>query len=187
MTIEQSYETMPDDLPQPADDGACNHLVGMRLPHLGLQSTAGSLVNLAELKGRLVIYCYPMTGQPGVPLPHGWDEIPGARGCTPQSCAYRDSYAQIQDLDTDVYGISTQSTQYQSEMADRLHLPFKVLSDENLEFSKALRLPTFTVDRNQLLKRLTIISNNGNIEAVNYPVFPSDSDPKWVIGQISGE
>lgn len=166
---------LPTDLPVPQDDGACNHLVGMPLPNVALLATDGSMVNLSQLAGRLVIYCYPMTGQPNVPLPEGWDQIPGARGCTPQSCAFRDHYQELQALHANVFGLSVQSTEYQREMATRLHLPFQVLSDEQYQFQKALNLPTFVAAGMTLLKRVTLISHQGRIEAVHYPIFPSDS------------
>lgn len=172
---------LPMDLPVPHDDGACNHLVGMALPNIVLLATDGSMVNLSQLPGRLVIYCYPMTGQPNVPLPEGWDQIPGARGCTPQSCAYRDHYQELQALNVNVFGLSVQSTDYQREMATRLHLPFLVLSDAQYQFQKALNLPTFEAAGMTLLKRVTLIANQGLIEAVHYPIFPSDSDPAWVL------
>ena len=175
---------LPTDLPVPQDDGACNHLVGMPLPNVALLATDGSMVNLSQLAGRLVIYCYPMTGQPNVPLPEGWDQIPGARGCTPQSCAFRDHYQELQALHANVFGLSVQSTEYQREMATRLHLPFQVLSDEQYQFQKALNLPTFVAAGMTLLKRVTLISNDGQIEAVHYPIFPSDSDPAWVLDYL---
>ena len=140
-----SYDTMPDDLPRPIDDGACDHLIGMQLPNIDLIATDGSLVNLSAQSRKTVIYCYPMTGKPGVPLPDGWDEIPGARGCTPQSCSFRDHHAELSALGADVFGLSTQDTEYQQEMAERLHLPFPVLSDANFEFCEAMRLPTLSL------------------------------------------
>jgi len=142
------------------------------------------MVNLSQLPGRLVIYCYPMTGQPKVPLPEGWDQIPGARGCTPQSCAYRDHYQELQALNADVFGLSVQSTDYQREMATRLHLPFPVLSDAQYQFQMALNLPMFEAAGMTLLKRVTLIANQGRIEAVHYPIFPSDSDPAWVLDYL---
>jgi len=175
---------LPTDLPVPQDDGSCNHLVGMPLPNVALLATDGSMVNLSQLAGRLVIYCYPMTGQPNVPLPEGWDQIPGARGCTPQSCAFRDHYQELQALNANVFGLSVQSTEYQREMATRLHLPFQVLSDEHYQFQKALNLPTFVAAGMTLLKRVTLISHQGRIEAVHYPIFPSDSDPAWVLDYL---
>ena len=175
---------LPTDLPVPQDDGACNHLLGMPLPNVALLATDGSMVNLSQLPGRLVIYCYPMTGQPNVPLPEGWDQIPGARGCTPQSCAFRDHYQELQALNANVFGLSVQSTDYQREMATRLHLPFQVLSDEHYQFQKALNLPTFVAAGMTLLKRVTFISHQGRIEAVHYPIFPSDSDPAWVLDYL---
>lgn len=178
---------LPTDLPVPQDDGACNHLVGMPLPNVALLATDGSMVNLSQLAGRLVIYCYPMTGQPNVPLPEGWDQIPGARGCTPQSCAFRDHYQELQALNANVFGLSVQSTDYQREMATRLHLPFQVLSDEQYQFQKALNLPTFVAAGMTLLKRVTLISHQGRIEAVHYPIFPSDSDPAWVLDYLKNK
>jgi peroxiredoxin len=175
---------LPTDLPIPQDDGAANHLVGMRLPSISLSTTAAKQLNLGEVRGRLVIYCYPMTGQPNVALPDGWDQIPGARGCTPQSCSFRDHYQELRDLGADVVGLSVQSTEYQKEMADRLHLPFPVLSDVDYKLQQALRLPTFVAAGMTLLKRITLIVNDGVIEAIHYPIFPSDSDPAWVIDYL---
>lgn len=178
---------LPGDLPIPQDDGAADHLVGMRLPAISLETTTHSQFNLGQTQGRIVIYCYPMTGQPNVPLPDGWDQIPGARGCTPQSCSFRDHYQELRSLGADVVGLSVQSTEYQQEMADRLHLPFPVLSDADYRFQQALRLPTFVAAGMTLLKRITLIANDGVIEAVHYPIFPSDSDPAWVIDYLKNK
>ena len=175
---------LPTDLPIPHDDGSTNHLKGMKLPHISLNATNGKTVHLGDIKGKLVIYCYPMTGQPNVPLPDGWDQIPGARGCTPQSCSFRDHYQELQALGAEVVGLSVQSTEYQKEMVDRLHLPFPVVSDANYLFQQALNMPTFEVAEMTLLKRVTLITNNGVIEAVHYPIFPSDSDPAWVMDYL---
>jgi peroxiredoxin len=175
---------LPTDLPIPEDDGSTNHLKGMKLPQISLQATNGKTIHLGDIKGKLVIYCYPMTGQPNVALPHGWDQIPGARGCTPQSCSFRDHYQELQALSAEVVGLSVQSTEYQKEMADRLHLPFPVVSDAKYQFQKALNLPTFEAAGMTLLKRVTFIANNGVIEAVHYPIFPSDSDPAWVMDYL---
>jgi peroxiredoxin len=175
---------MPDNLPIPQDDGACDHLVGESLPDLQLVSTVDDLVNLAKLSGRIVVYCYPMTGKSNVPPPEGWAEIPGAMGCTPQSCSFRDHHVELCALGTQVFGLSTQDTAYQKEMMERLHLPFKVLSDDQLIFCDSLRLPTFKFENKTLTKRVTFIANDGVIEAVHYPIFPSDSDPEWVINHL---
>jgi len=175
---------LPVDLPIPQDDGAADHLLGMRLPKILLTTTAGKQMNLGEIPGRLVVYCYPMTGQPNVALPDGWDQIPGARGCTPQSCSFRDHYQELQMLGAEVVGLSVQSTEYQQEMADRLHLPFPVVSDMDYQFQRELQLPTFVAAGMTLLKRITLIANDGVIEAVHYPIFPSDSDPAWVINHL---
>jgi peroxiredoxin len=175
---------LPTDLPIPQDDGSTNHLKGMKLPHVSLNATNGKTIHLGDIKGKLVIYCYPMTGQPNVALPDGWDQIPGARGCTPQSCSFRDHYQELQALGAEVVGLSVQSTEYQKEMAERLHLPFPVVSDANYQFQKALNMPTFEAAGMSLLKRVTLIANNGVIEAVHYPIFPSDSDPAWVMDYL---
>jgi peroxiredoxin len=175
---------LPTDLPIPQDDGAADHLVGMRVPTLLLNASTGGQLNLGAIQGRLVIYCYPMTGQPNVPLPDGWDQIPGARGCTPQSCSFRDHSQELGSLGAKVVGLSVQSTEYQQEMVDRLHLPFLVVSDIDYQFQRALQLPTFVAAGMTLLKRITLIANDGVIEAVHYPIFPSDSDPTWVISYL---
>ena len=175
---------LPANLPVPLDDGSTNHLKGMKLPKISLQATNGKRIDLADIKGRLVIYCYPMTGQPNVALPDGWDQIPGARGCTPQSCSFRDHYQELQALGAEVIGLSVQTTEYQKEMADRLHLPFPVVSDLEYQFQKALNMPIFVTAGMTLLKRVTLIVNHGVIEAVHYPIFPSDSDAAWVVSYL---
>lgn len=180
-----SYQDLPENLPVPEDDGACDHLIGSRLPDIALPTTNGDFVNLSRQKKITVVYCYPMTGRPGVPLPDGWDDIPGARGCTPQSCSFRDHYSELSALGADVFGMSTQDTNYQKEMVERLHLPFPVISDSKREFCEALGMPVFDVDGNRLMKRVTIIAREGNVAAVHYPVFPSNSDPEWVISYLS--
>ena len=173
---------LPPNLPRPVDDGACRHLPGMRVPDIALPSTAGSMVNLSSLSWRRsIVYCYPRTGVPGEALPKGWDLIPGARGCTPQSCGFRDHYSEIRDMGAEVFGFSTQDTDYQREMAQRLHLPFEVLSDAGYKFCDALRLPTFEVEGMRLVKRLTLMILNGVIETVFYPVFPPDKSAVEVI------
>ena len=176
---------LPADLPAPVDDGACAHLPGMAVPVIALPSTAGREVVLAETgRPRTVIYCYPRTGVPGQPLPAGWDAIPGARGCTPQSCAFRDHHAELAALGAEVFGLSTQDTAFQREMAGRLHLPFEVLSDEALRFARALRLPTFEVEGMVLIRRLTLVLRDGAVETVFYPVFPPDRSAEEVIGWL---
>ncbi|HET7263416.1 MAG TPA: peroxiredoxin [bacterium] len=173
---------LPPDLPVPVDDGAAAHLSGMRVPPVALASTAGGTVDLSSLKGRTVVYCYPRTGRPDQAVPDGWDQIPGARGCTPQSCAFRDHYAEFERLGTRVFGLSTQTTGYQQEAVTRLHLPFALLSDKDLELTRALRLPTFEFvwafgnQPAELIKRLTMVIRDGRIEHVFYPVFPSNMD-----------
>ena len=175
---------LPTDLPIPEDDGATAHLKGMHLPNVSLLATNGLSIDIGAIQGWLVIYCYPMTGQPNVALPDGWDQIPGARGCTPQSCSFRDHYQELQNLGAEVIGLSVQTTEYQKEMVERLHLPFPVVSDANYQFQKALNMPTFVAAGMTLLKRVTLIAHNGVIKAVHYPIFPSDSDPAWVINYL---
>lgn len=176
---------LPDDIPAPLDDGATDHLPGTRLPSVPLISTAGEPVDLSKLPGRTVVYCYPRTGRPDQDLPQGWDEIPGARGCTPQSCSFRDHHEELRALGARVFGLSTQDTEYQREAAGRLRLPFELLSDERLEFAGALALPTFEADSMILLKRLTLVIEDGRIEKVFYPVFPPDKNAEEVIGWLS--
>ncbi len=177
---------LPADLPIPTDDGACRHLPGSRLPPVSLPSTAGGALDLSTLRGTVVIYCYPRTGDPNKNPPAGWDAIPGARGCTPQSCAFRDHYRELRALGVAaVYGLSTQTTDYQKEMAERLHLPFPVLSDAKLELTRALKLPTFTIEGMTLIKRLTLIVDDGVVTKVFYPVFPPDKNAGEVIAWLS--
>jgi len=175
---------LPIDLPIPIDDGGTTHLTGMQLPDIELISTDGLKANLRTLKGRWVIYIYPMTGRPDTPLPAGWDEIPGARGCTPQSCGFRDHYAELKNLNTSVFGLSTQTTEYQRETRDRLHLPFQLLSDNELVLKDSLRLPTFSVSGMQLYKRLTMIVEQGYILKLFYPVFPPNRNADEVLAWL---
>ena len=157
----------------------------MRLPSVSLMSTLGDDIDLSVLEGTTVVYCYPLTGRPGRKLPPDWDEIPGARGCTPQSCAFRDHHAELAALGGRVFGLSTQDTDYQREAAERLHLPFGLLSDEKLEFVAAMGLPTFEAEGMTLVKRLTIIVEDGEIRKVFYPVFPPGKNAEDVIGWLS--
>ena len=180
-------EELPEGLPVPENDGAADHLPGKQLPSVALESTAGSAVDLSALPGVTVAYCFPLMGRPDSEMPQGWDEIPGARGCTPQSCAFRDHHEELRALGACVFGLSTQETEYQQEAAERLHLPFELLSDEELTFAKALRLPTFEVEGMTLIKRLTLVVEDGRIEKVFYPVFPPDENAEEVIGWLSGE
>ncbi len=176
---------VPGGLPEPRDDGASDHLPGMGLPSVSLPSTSGESVDLSALTGTTVVYCYPLTGRPDRELPRGWDDIPGARGCTPQSCAFRDHHAELQDLGARVFGLSTQDSAYQREAAGRLRLPFWLLSDERLEFTEALNLPTFGAEGKTLMKRLTMIVESGEIRKVFYPVFPPGGNAEDVIGWLS--
>ncbi len=174
--------TLPDNLPQPIDDGASAHLMGSHVPSLCLASTTGQEVCLAEASHsqRVVVYCYPLTGSPDRDLPTGWTEIPGAAGCTAQSCSFRDRYQELQGLHAQVFGLSTQTTAYQQEAAQRLHLPFALLSDSDFLLTRTLRLPTFQADEAVLLKRLTMIIYQERIVKVFYPVFPPDSNAQEV-------
>jgi peroxiredoxin len=185
--LAKSNVEAPDwsTIPAPVDDGAASHLTGMKLPPFSLPATDGSTVDLSRLRGRTIVYAYPRTGKPGIENPEGWDQIPGARGCTPQSCSFRDHFAEIKSLGVDfVFGLSTQSTAYQQEAAQRLHLPFPILSDDKLEFASSIRLPMFETSGMKLLKRLTLVIENGVIEHVFYPVFPPDQDAANVIAWL---
>jgi peroxiredoxin len=158
----------------------------MPMPDLELPSTANRRVNLARIPApRVVVYCYPMTGRPDKPLPAGWDDIPGARGCTPETCGFRDHHKDLAKLHAEVFGVSTQSTAYQQEMVGRLEVPFEVLSDEHFALTRALRLPTFTVEGMTLMKRLTFIVRGGRIEQVFYPVFPPDTHAAQVVAWLA--
>jgi peroxiredoxin len=184
------YE-LPNNLPVPQDDGACSHLTGTRVPVVLLRSTAGGMVDLSRLSGRTIVYCYPRTGKPDQEMPAGWNDIPGARGCTPQSCAFRDHYRDLRALGiAAVYGLSTQDSDYQREAVNRLELPFELLSDDKLEFAAALKLPTFNVEGMTLIKRLSLIVHDGVIEQVFYPVFPPDANAAaivhWLVERSTG-
>lgn len=179
---------LPDDLPVPQDDGAARHLVGMKLPDIPLASTDGAQVNLSKLPGRTIVYVYPRTGRPGQALPTGWDAIPGARGCTPQSCGFRDHFAELRRLGVAaLYGLSTQDTAYQREAVERLHLPFAILSDSDLTLTRAMRLPTFTVDGMTLIKRMAWVIDGSVLSHVFYPVFPPDRSAEEVVAWLKGE
>jgi peroxiredoxin len=176
--------TLPPDLPVPEDDGAADHLLGTMLPQLTLESSQGP-VSLRELgRERLVLYVYPRTGPPGRPSPAGWDEIPGARGCTPQSCAFRDHAAQLAGLGALVAGLSAQPLDEQAEFAERNHIPYPVIADPELRLGAALRLPTFEVEGTTLYKRLTVVVEACAIAKVFYPVFPPDKNAEEVIAWL---
>jgi peroxiredoxin len=183
---QNSIET-PDwsTLEAPIDDGAARHLLGMPLASISLPATDGSTVDLSSLPGRIVVYAYPRTGRPGVPNPDGWDLIPGARGCSPQACSFRDHFAELTALGVDsVFGLSTQDSTYQREAVERLHLPFPMLSDEHLRLAATMRLPTFETDGMTLLRRLTLVIRDGVIAHVFYPVFPPDRSASDVVAWL---
>lgn len=201
--VSANFTQLPADLPVPEDDGAADHLAGLPVPELSLPSTQGGAVDLAAAAAdpadvaalsamrtqlrHLVIYVYPRTGRPGEPLPDGWDDIPGARGCTPQSCAYRDSLAELADQGAAVIGISAQSPTEQREFAEREHIPFPLLSDAGLRLADELRLPTFEVEGMTLYKRLTLIAEHGALVKAFYPVFPPDRDAAAVLSWLRTE
>ncbi|HLW61750.1 MAG TPA: peroxiredoxin [bacterium] len=184
MAGPDNWLDLPPNLPVPKDDGACDHLTGMPLPSVPLASTAGRAVDLAALPGTTVVYAYPRTGHPGVPSPAGWDAIPGARGCTPQSCAFRDHHGEFAALGARVFGLSAQTIEDQREAVERLHLPMALLSDVDLAFARALRLPTFVVESLVLIKRLTLVVRNGRIATVFYPVFPPNKNAEEVLAWL---
>ncbi len=173
-------------IPAPVDEGATRHLPGTAMAPVALQATDGRVIDLSALRGRTVVYAYPRTGQPGVENPDGWDMIPGARGCTPQSCSFRDHFAELKERGVDhLFGLSTQDPAYQREAAQRLHLPFALLSDEHLKLTRAMNLPTFEINGMTLLKRFTLVISGGSVDHVFYPVFPPDRSAGDVIGFLS--
>lgn len=175
-------------IPEPRDDGAARHLLGARMASVPLRATSGDTVDPSALAGRSIVYAYPRTGQPGVENPEGWDMIPGARGCTPQSCTFRDHFAELKALGVDhLFGLSTQGPDYQREAAGRLRLPFALLSDERLDLTRAMNLPTFEADGMLLLKRLTLVIEDGAVRHVFYPVFPPDRSAGDVIDWLQGQ
>ncbi|MGZ4827646.1 MAG: peroxiredoxin [Terriglobales bacterium] len=179
---ERDFMGLPDNLPAPMDDGACDHLEGMAFPSIALPATTGGNVDLSRVPGRAVVFVYPRTGRPGeAPLVEDWDNIPGARGCTPQTCGFRDLHAEFAALHCRVYGLSTQTTEYQKEMTRRLGVLFPVLSDSELKLAYALGLPTFEVASQVLLKRLVMVLDHGKIVKVFYPVFPPDKSAENVL------
>ena len=188
----RDYYALPKDLPVPKDDGACDHLLGIRMPSgVRLRSTRNRLVDVGKASSspsskKVVFFFYPRTGKPCLPSPKGWDEIPGARGCTPESCSYRDLYSEFQALGSDVFGVSTQSTEDQKEFSEGSKIPYEILSDSDLELVDALKLPTFKVPEipTPLIKRLTIVASQGKIAKVFYPVFPPDKNAEQVLAYV---
>jgi peroxiredoxin len=181
-----TYEQLPDGLPVPADDGAAAHLVGLAMPAIRLPATTGGEIDLAEIaRDRSVLFLYPRTGQPGQALPDGWDDIPGARGCTPETIGFRDLDAQFAAAGVSIYGLSSQDPDYQGELADRLGLGFAILSDPLMQLASALTLPTFSDTGEALYSRLTLLLSGGRIEHVWYPVFPPHTHAaavlEWVL------
>jgi peroxiredoxin len=179
---------LPPDLPVPLDDGAADHLLGLTLPSIQFDATTGDRLDLRDAGAEtLVLYIYPRTGKPGVELPAGWDDIPGARGCTPQSCGFRDLHRELTNAGSRVAGLSAQTSEYQHEAATRLRLPFPLLADPSLELAAALGLPTFEIGDTTLYKRLTIIARDGKIAKVFYPVFPPDENAVKVLSWLEND
>jgi peroxiredoxin len=179
--MADDFQSLPENLPKPEDDGASDHLAGTELLPTPLPSTSGRSVEISSLPGRTVLFCYPITGRPDRELPENWNEIPGARGCTPESCGFRDLHTEFRGFGARVFGISTQSTDYQREAVERLGLQYELLSDEGLKFIEALRLPTFEADGMSLMKRITLVIRGAKVEKVFYPVFPPDEHPAEVL------
>ncbi len=185
--MSSSYQRPPDSLPAPIDDGAADHLMGSEIPDVHLPSTLGGTLNLAEAtNGVVVVYVYPRTGKPGEPLPEGWDDIPGARGCTPQSCAFRDHVRDLAAYHASVIGISAQSPADQEEFAAREHIPYPLLSDSKLSLATTLELPTFEAAGMRLYRRLTFIASKQRIVKVFYPVFPPQNNAAEVLAWLAG-
>ena len=183
----KDLHTLPTNLPVPLDDGACDHLLGITLPSVSLASTTGKMIDLSAYAGTLIIYLYPMLGRPDSPPHIGWNDIPGARGCTPQTCAFRDFDAELKQLGVEVFGVSAQRFSDQQEAHARLHLPFALLNDQQLDFAHALKLPTFEYAGTRLIKRLTIIVTGGLIRKVFYPVFPPNNNAREVIAWLTAQ
>ena len=182
--MNQNNLSAPDwsKIPAPKEDEDLSHLLKYKIKSVLLKSTNNQSIDLSKIKGLSIIYIYPMTGQPNKPLPENWDNIPGARGCTPQSCSFRDNFSILKNLNVNnIFGLSTQTTDYQKEMTERLHLPFPVLSDEKLEFAKQLNLPIFEVENMKLIKRITLILKDNEIIKYFYPIFPPDKNVEQVI------
>ncbi len=177
--------SMPEDLPVPLDDGACKHLKNMKMPDVSLRATDDQQINLSLLSGWSVIFCYPMTGRPGVAIPNGWVQLPGAPGCTPQACSYREKHSEFKNRSVGVYGISAQTSEAQKEASHRLSLSYPLLSDVDHAFSSALKLPLLKVDGLKLIKRLTLILHDGILEKCFYPVFPPDQNVVEVMDWLS--
>jgi peroxiredoxin len=183
-----NYEQLPADLPVPEDDGAAAHLAGAAMPSITLPATSGEAVDLSTIGPRAIVYVYPMTGTPGVPLVEGWDQIPGARGCTPESMGFRDHHDEMTALGAQVFGLSVQDTEAQAEAAGRLGLPFPLLSDSGLVLAERLRLPTFTAaDGVVRYKRLTLVLDRGRITHVFYPVFPPNGHAAEVLDWLRSQ
>jgi peroxiredoxin len=182
--MEKDFRTLPEGLPVPKDDGAADHLPGASVPALTLPSTRGPIDLAREAEDLLVVYVYPRTGIPGRPSPDGWDSIPGARGCTPQSCAFRDRIDDFARHGASLLGLSAQTATEQAEFAEREGIPYPIVSDDSLQLADELGLPTFEVDGMTLYKRLTFVARGGTIRRVFYPVFPPDRNAADVLAWL---
>lgn len=183
-----AHTTFPRDLPVPEDDGACAHLCNFRIPSLSISTTSGNHIDLSSLPGLTILFCYPRTGAPGEDIPDSWNATPGARGCTPQACGFRDTTEKLYKLGVNsLFGLSTQNTEYQKEAKERLHLPYDLLSDERLKFVEALKLPTFEWDHRRLVKRLALAIEDAHIIKFWYPVFPPDKNAEDVVQWLENE
>ncbi len=180
-----SFLTLPANLPRPSDDGACDHLPGRAIPAVALTATDGATIDLHALTNKpTVLFFYPRSGRPDEPAPEHWDEIPGARGCTPQSCSFRDDFTLFQRRGVNIVGVSAQATAYQQEFATRMHLPYLLLSDALFELTDALRLPTFDYQGTRLIKRMAWVCDRSTILQVFYPVFPPDQSAREVVNWL---
>ncbi len=187
-SLDTDRHLLPPDLLVPEDDGACDHLVGMEIPSIALASAKDRLVNVREAsRDQAVFFFYPRTGKSGTPIPRGWNEIPGARGCTPQSCSYRDHYGEFKKLGFDIYGVSAQNLEEQREFAKREHIPYELLNDSKFELVKELRLPTFEFESKMHIKRLSLVVRHGRIEKVFYPVFPPNMNAELMLRYLKGK
>jgi len=191
--VDRDPYALPPDLPVPVDNRACDHLRGTLMPSVVLRSTRGRLVNVGEIaKHPTVFFFYPETGKPGDPIPEAWNRIPGARGCTPQNCGFRDRYQEFGALGFEVFGVSGQGRSEeqglaeQMEFAERAELPFELLNDSRLELTRALRLPTFQFEGRAFIERLALVADGRRIDRVFYPVFPPDKNAEMVLEYLGG-
>jgi peroxiredoxin len=186
--MNEDYRVQPMELSMPVDDGAADDLPGRVVPGASLSSTLGGRLDLREATRRLaVIYIYPRTDVPGAPPPEGWEEIPGAPGCTPQSRAFRDHVLELAAYGASVFGLSSQSLAEQCEFAQRERIPYPLLSDPGMQLAEALGLPTFEADGRRFYRRLTFLAHEQRIAKVFYPIFPPRQNASQILRWLAAQ